>query len=136
MRWTPETISNEIALSSSYCREAIADLNRAAQAIGNMDPIRTVVLPCNFGDRLWWCYDDGDDNDLPKVERSDPIKGFLIEPDGRISATYDFICYDRIGGPDLWLTEDQAKAEQARRLLKQNQTQAEEMKEEKTDGSL
>lgn len=129
-------IKTDVWNAQNRLEDAADDLQSAARRLEIIGRDRIIILPCSFGDRLWWCYDDDDDGQLPKDEQSDPIKGFLIEPGGRISATYDFICYDRIGGPDLWLTEDQAKAEQAWRLLQRNQTQAEETKEEKPDGSL
>lgn len=135
MPWIPQSVRNEVNAALNHCSDIIDCIDTVERTLSKIDTSRVIVLPCSFGDRLWFCYND-DDGGQPKIEQSDPVKGFLIEPGGRISATTDFCCYDQIGGPDLWLTEDQAKAEQARRLLKQNQTQAEEMKEEKTDGSL
>lgn len=91
-------------------------LDIAEQMVEKLDPYKTVRLPCLFGERLWWCIDDENNDGRPTVEQSDPVKGFLIEPGGKISATFDFVCYDEVGGPELFATEAEARAEQARRF--------------------
>lgn len=91
---------------------AKAVLERLSEVIEGSE--QTVKLPCSFGDRLWWCYDNEDDQ--PTVEQSDLVKGFLVEPGGKVSATFDFVCYDEVGSPELFATEAEARAEQVRRL--------------------
>ena len=114
-----EDMRVDIWNAQSRLEDAVEDLERAEQKISKaIDAERVVVLPCSFGDRLWFCYDDDDNGGLPNIEQSDPIKGFLVEPGGKISATTDFICYDEIGGPDLFLLESEAQAEAARRIKK------------------
>lgn len=134
MPFISESVKNEILSAQDYCDEVLTHIDQANRMLDKFDFSRLVILPCHFGDRLWWCYDD--DNDFPVVEESEPVKGILVKPGGECLATFDHECFDTIGGPYLFLTEAEARAEQTRRLLKQNKTQAEEMKEEKTDGSL
>ena len=81
----------------------------------------TVVLPCGFGDRLWWVFDDDDNQGHPFVEQSNPVLAFSVEQGQPVKVTTNGCSYDPVGGPDLFLTRDEALAELARRQAKRKE---------------
>lgn len=76
---------------------------------------RAVVLPCNVGDTLWAVYEDDDTGDVV-VGKTPPVRAVAVLAGGKFAADVygDGVMID-IGGPDLYITEEEARAEQKRR---------------------
>lgn len=105
-------------LRQQIINETLQELGKAA------GDGRLVILPCKYGDRLWWVLDDDDNPGNPWVEQSDPVLAFSMEPGQPVKVTTNGCSFDPVGGPDLFLTKEDAEAELARRLLEAGQAQA------------
>lgn len=75
----------------------------------------TVELPCNLGDRLW-AVSFNDDESKWEVFETPPVTAIAVRPGGRFFAEcYEDGFFDSIGGPVLYLTEAEARAQLAQR---------------------
>ena len=118
MAFISRSVINEILSAQDRCDDVVMHIEQANRMLDKFDFSRIIVLPCHFGSRLWWCYDDVDDGNMPIIEPSEPVKGFLVKPNGECLVTFDYECFDPVGGPDLFLLESEAQAEAARRIKK------------------
>ncbi len=99
-------------LRQQIINETLQELGKAA------GDGRLVILPCKYGDRLWWVLDDDDNPGNPWVEQSNPVLAFSMEPGQPVKVTTDGCSFDPVGGPDLFLTRDEAETVRLDRLLR------------------
>lgn len=73
----------------------------------------TIELPCNLGDTLWG-VSFNDDTGKWEVFETPPVTAIAVRPGGRFFAEcYEGGFFDHIGGPVLYLTEAEARAQLA-----------------------
>lgn len=84
-------------------------------APASYDPGFHVNFPCHIGDTLWAVHEN-DDAEGVEVEQTPPVKAVAVLAGGKFAADIhgDGVLIG-INGPDLFLTEEEALAEQARR---------------------
>lgn len=75
----------------------------------------TIELPCDLGDTLW-AVSFNDDDGKWEVFVTPPVTAIAVRPYGRFFAEcYEDGFFDSIGGPVLYLTEAEARAQLAQR---------------------